>query len=739
VVVAELKAAEEAVRMEAAGGEAPARDGREDKNAYFAGEDAAKRAQVRQLFRKLDKTKEWVENNYYHLPIEQQNAELIQVNAFWNDFAQSRGAPGFLSTNFPWASTNFAEAMLAMSLMDIPAEAGKHELRYDDAKLTIHAASPMIVFHKEIEEAELSEGTPILISQNFYRLGDRFRFEQNEQLDKYVTEEFVVHTVYGCQVVLTNPTSSPQKLDLLLQIPRGAVPVKNGFYTRGAPMHLGAYSTATFEYHFYFPAPGRFVQFPVHVAKNEKVIALAKPFVFNVVAEPTRIDTTAWDHVSQNGTGAEVLDYLGSHNPQRVELAKIAWRMREARFFDLATGKLAEMHLYDDTLWSYGIFHDRPAAVREYLQHADGFVAECGAYIDTTLLTIDPVIRRSYQHMEYEPLVNARAHRFGKRRTIVNDHFLEQYNRLMDVLACRQALNDDDLMSVTYYMLLQDRVAEAKKFFARVAPARVPTRMQYDYMAAYLHFFEDDPRGARRIAERYKDYPVPKWQRLFLDVLAQLDEVEGRAPSVIDNEDRTQRQTKLAATEPGLELAVEAKRIKLDYQNITECRVNYYLMDIELLFSRNPFVQACSGQFSYVRPNESQVVALPRDGSHHEFNLPARFDTSNVLIEVEAAGVKRSQAYFSNSLAVQVVENYGQLSVTHAKTRKPLAKVYVKVFARMHGGAVAFYKDGYTDLRGRFDYTSLSTNELDNVERFSILVMSDEYGGVVREAAPPKR
>jgi hypothetical protein len=63
----------------------------------------------------------------------------------------------------------------------------------------------------------------------------------------------------------------------------------------------------------------------------------------------------------------------------------------------------------------------------------------------------------------------------------------------------------------------------------------------------------------------------------------------------------------------------------------------------------------------------------------------------------------------------------------------------VKVYSKMKGGEVRFYKDGYTDLRGRFDYASLSTNELDNVERFAVLVMSDTDGAIVREAAPPKR
>ena len=70
---------------------------------------------------------------------------------------------------------------------------------------------------------------------------------------------------------------------------------------------------------------------------------------------------------------------------------------------------------------------------------------------------------------------------------------------------------------------------------------------------------------------------------------------------------------------------------------------------------------------------------------------------------------------------------------------KPLPKVYVKVYARMKDGRVRFYKDGYTDLRGLFDYSSLNTNELDFVDKFSLLIMSEQNGAVVREANPPKR
>ena len=109
------------------------------------------------------------------------------------------------------------------------------------------------------------------------------------------------------------------------------------------------------------------------------------------------------------------------------------------------------------------------------------------------------------------------------------------------------------------------------------------------------------------------------------------------------------------------------------------------------------------------------------------------------MVELVADGIHKSQGYYPHSLGLQLTENYGQIRVAHEKSGKPLAKVYVKVYARMKGGEVKFYKDGYTDLRGRFDYTSLNTNELDHVERFALLIMSDTHGALIREAAPPKR
>jgi hypothetical protein len=49
-------------------------------------------------------------------------------------------------------------------------------------------------------------------------------------------------------------------------------------------------------------------------------------------------------------------------------------------------------------------------------------------------------------------------------------------------------------------------------------------------------------------------------------------------------------------------------------------------------------------------------------------------------------------------------------------------------------------RDGYTDLRGRFDYVTLtSTADMSSVVRYSLLVESRGHGAVMLQAAPPPK
>jgi hypothetical protein len=767
-------------------GFAPAQAGAEDKDAAAAkslgvwseqnivkqlvvSELKREREEVRQFFLALGPTKEWAENNYYHLPMAEQDSSLVPVNAFWRDYAAWDGKSPFVSANLAEAASSFPEMMLALAVLDLPFESPKQTTRSENGQFTLTAAGPMIAFHKEIKPATpATEQAPLLVSQNFFLASNRYRMEGNEKFDLYVTDEFLAGAVYGANIVVTNPTSARQKVSVLLQIPQGSLPVKGSKATESRRLQLEPYSTQTLEYYFYFPEPAAqgLSHYPVHVSREEQIVGEAKPFTFKVVPQLTQIDKTSWDYVSQYATDGEVFDFLDKSNIQRLDLVRVAWRVRRsADFFRRLVAVMERRHVYSGPIYRYAMVHNDAAALATWLRHDDAFVGECGPYLKSKLLTIDPIERRAYEHLEYAPLVNQRAHRVGAENRIANSVLRAQYQHLLDILAYKPALDPTDQMSVVYYLFLQDRVEEALARFHAIPAEALPTRLQHDYFRCYAAFYEEQPSVARGIAQQYADYPVDRWRKLFAEVAAQLDEIEGTKPARLDEKEpnREKQQGELAASEPSFDFKVENRQIALTWKNLREVTIRYYLMDPEFLFSASPFVTQDSGRFSIIKATRTDTQALPEGKDQLSIPLPGEFTKANVLVEILGAGQRKAQTYHANTLKLNVAENYGRLEVRDDTENKALSKAYVKVYARLKNGTVRFYKDGYTDLRGRFDYASLNSSEaqpvpapriggesgnglnyqmlspgeLDQVERFSILVMSESHGADVREASPP--
>ncbi|MEM7601539.1 MAG: hypothetical protein AAF357_09005, partial [Verrucomicrobiota bacterium] len=539
-------------------------------------------------------------------------------------------------------------------------------------------------------------------------------------------------------IVVTNPTSSRHRLDLLVQIPEGAVPVGGSDYTKSYPFALAPFSTEKLEVSFYFPkASGgkAFIGYPVQVAKDERVIASGSDASFRVVERLSDVDESSWQYLSQEASEEKVLEYLRTENLQQIDLGRIAWRMKESPdFFKSATRIIAERHAYHDQLWSYGLYHGETSVAREFLKHQERLLRTSGVWIDCELVSVDPVDRRWYQHLEYSPLVNARAHRLGKDRTILNDRFLQQYQSQLKLLTYKPELSAEDRLSVGAYFLLQDRVEEGLKWQESIAEDEVSSRLQYDYLTAYSAFFREDLDAAVAIADQYKNFPVERWNERFALVANQAEEARGNQEIDTDNSIE-----QLSSSDPFLELTALGRQAELSFRNIDEVSVNYYEMDLEFLFSSNPFVSGGGGQFSYIKPNLSEQKNLPADDDRFGFNVPEVFSSKNVLVEVVGAGQRETVAVYSNQLDVELSERYGRLRVGLEGEESAVPKAYVKVYARMKDGTVKFFKDGYTDLRGKFDYAALSTNELDQVEKLSLLVMSEENGSLVKEVAPPRR
>ena len=526
------------------------------------------------------------------------------------------------------------------------------------------------------------------------------------------------------------------------------MPLGGAQVTRAVPVDLEPFRTQTIEYFFYFPKVGKFKHCPAQVAKDERVVASATAMSLTVVEKLSKVDTGSWDHVSQMGSNEEVIGFLEKANLQEIDLGRIAWRMVDKGYFERVLALLRGRKIYHALLWSFALKHDAPEAAKEFLAYQEPLAREAGGWISSTLADYDPVALKMLAHLEYKPLLHARAHALGKSRQIVNARIHEQYHNLMRVLALKPVLAHEDWLQVAYYLLLQDRVAEAIEAHKRVPVAAVATTMQHDLMGAYLALAREDLDSAAAIAGKYAGYPVDRWRASFALVAEQVNEAKGKGvasgvgPDGKPVDDAMLRQGSQASKEPALGAELVGPKLRVTHRNVGKVTINLYEMDVELLFSRNPFSQQYGDRFALVRPNQTLEIELPGDKAETVVELPARFASVNTLVELKGGGKTVALPRYARTMDVLVLENNAQLKVTRgagAEGGKPLAKTYVKVYARHADGKVRFHKDGYTDIRGRFDYSSVSGPALAPVEKFAVLVLDEKHGALIQEVAPPAR
>lgn len=776
-----------------------------------------------------------------------------------------------------------------------PPERPSVKLNDDGSRLVYTTgATPAVLFHQDIDAVPAAASSSVLCGQQYLDPEDCWQHVKGQQIKKFLplltdddTGEIVVEVqagkVYNCHVVISNISSASQQLEVFTHIPSGSLPACNGSMVKMHSLNLGPYQTTTLEYPFYMPRHGTFAHFPVHVSTTSdgELVAYAPPTKVAVVERPTVQDTSSWRYIAANGTEQEIVKYLVTANRVQTDLSQLLWRLHKKEFYQSVKGLLRQRQWWNDQVWAHAFLHGDDDGMSEYLSREqtlrtlrDRNMIGRSPLFTSPLLTVvgedgvgstgtspadaNQVVSltfvggsgggdtgSAYEHLEYSPLVNARAHQLGVKRRILNKAVERQYRSLLHVLCNKSTaeVSAADLMAVTYHLLLADRVDEAQRTFERVTPpsdsvaaaaagsvSRASSgppgasaswsTLQYDYMSAYLDFYLADGEYkfpiAAAVASAYLGHPVPKWAAKFKELASQLQEAgisitDGAAAppggrsnvaadgSLADRDNadesgvgkevaREAAQSAAVAREPSLEVTAEGKHLVVTYSNLhmagpsstntapVNATLRVFAMDLELLFSTTPFMAttgaasaggsstggmgsprarggnasasgAASGMFAYVRPNGVVLHALPyvAPGKQGEFRIPvpAEFERSNVMCEVVAGGLRRSAAYYSTSLTVTISEPYGRLRVTEASSGRPLPRVYVKVYytessdANSSGGKCKFYKDGYTDARGAFDYTALSTDELSRAKRFAVLVASETHGSVVRVASPP--
>jgi hypothetical protein len=260
------------------------------------------------------------------------------------------------------------------------------------------------------------------------------------------------------------------------------------------------------------------------------------------------------------------------------------------------------------------------------------------------------------------------------------------------------------------------------------------------------------------LARQHQSHPIPRWNQRFSELTRTLQQrrdlneterlvsVESKidpADAIAEGSgdlaviDRERRQQAASREQPEVVVRVEGDSLRIDHRRAEQVVVNLYGVDLELLFSKAPFVREDLQRMAMVRPARSETVKFRQPDGVARYDLDQSLRRQTLLVEVVAGAARSTALFYGGEITTYVSESFGQLQTTDADSQRPVAAAYVKVYARYPDGQVRFYKDGYTDSRGRFDYASVSASDAKGAKRFAILVISDEQGATLHDVAAP--
>lgn len=777
---------------------------------------------LRTRFKPVDLTKEMAETYYYER--QDYTPQDDEANLFWLDLVQwSDSKPSsFLSQNFIYNAGSFTDAMATIALLDVTFQPKDASLtRSSNQSLIVSSQSPAIVFHSSTKElTESPAAGSVLVTQQYFEQTEKHVYDENlmTSVRKYIQPgaEFRPLESYGAHVVLMNATPNPMKVHLELQIPQGSVSIY-GSLESGQDIQLSPHGTFQYEYGFYFPEAGDFAHYPAHVSNYTDIIAYAAPNVLKVrkpLPDYKATDVTTWSFILKSGSKDDILSKLASSPLSSLPVEQLLPRLhKDKRFLQQVTSTLRSRQEYNEEIWRVALAVHHQELIKEYLMNqpssyldvGDWFVSDI--YVNKPHSRLDGSWDNSLRNLEYFPLINSRVHKATRNATILNDKFKDQYDRFLKYLCQKPQYEVDDLLTLVVYLLAQDRIVEAKGKFetlselmsaATQSQREYLQQLQYDYLQAYLSLCVEirtdssdvslDLPGIRKILDKYRDYPVERWNKMFKDMLQYVDEIEqsqtGPVPELAgDDASASEQQEAATTTDEGasddsseVPVTVDFKigsdnALVVRHRGVTELTVEYYSIDAETMFSASPLTLSDQGEsesssessssdsshsYRLVKPNgiDAHTVkrAVSKDGVLTIPVLPQYLNT-NVMISVSStppAATRTWKAYYSQTIVVQCLEKTGILKVISKTDGRPIRGGYVKVYAELKEGSrtTDFWKDGYTDLVGRFAYAQVSTGAaapagssndggLGGVKRFAVFVDGGREGCVVKTMPVP--
>ncbi len=705
------------------------------------------------FFRDLDSTRQWAESHWDRVRTVKIDSPgtLIATNAFWSDLAAGSTDRIDVSSHLLRPIDGRHSALVALAFCGLPTKASEIVLPGEETALFV-PPHPVAIVTKRLQELKPTE-KPIAIM-----IGSRFTVIDDPEGTEVV--EFLAGVAYRGHLVLSNPTAKKRSVDVLWQLPTGTLPLNGNGVLDSRLVSLDAFAVSVISYDFYFPESGSFAHYPATVAEGESLLARAPERKFNVLEEPTVSNEMNWEIIARTGDSSAIGKFLDDANLHELDWMQIAHRMGEADVYHVVLDALAKNRLPIAELWAYSMKHHDESAMRTYLSIRGDLVSRVGPVLNSSLLKVDPIEGGAYEMLEYSPLVLARVHRLTEVDEILNPAFLSQYRSFLSNLAYSVTISPNELLSLAHYLLIQNRIGEAMDAFEKVDRESVKTDLQYDYMDAYLAMHQGEFDRAEKIVKTHADHSIPRWHARFAELqhqlnqrrdlnsgekLVSLDDTNvAKAPisegsgdlAVIDRE---ARQASASRETPEVLVRMEGTRLRIDHRSATEADLNYFGVDLELLFSKAPFVRDDLKAMAMVRPTRHEPLKFTEDTGAQFIELDEKLRRQTLLIEVVSGASRATTLSYGGNLTTYVSEAFGQLQTTDSETKRPISAAYVKVYAKYSDDSVRFFKDGYTDSRGRFDYASLSAEDANGATRYAILVLSEEQGATLHDVAAPTK
>ena len=716
-------------------------------------------------------------------------------NPFWLDFAEyiitNKSNKNFLSKYVLYNNINFNEYLMILSIIDLPIDNLKHDyIKKPNSRLiSINPKNNIILFTKKLAETKLDLNNKLLISQNVI---DELHNDLNVN-----TNNCTIGLTYTHQTIITNISNQKLIFQLFIQIPEGAICMKNTYYNNSIKVQLNPYETKNYKTYFYFPIIGNYSQYHPLAYKNSDIISVGNGLIYNVKKEYTpskkseiiennkyakymRIEgklrnILSDDTIEKKVKINKILNYFKYDIFNDEDLYYILYLLKEDKtFYNDLIFLLRKKGYYNNKVWSLSLYHKDEKGIKEYLSTKTNLKNDLGYDFKSSLYSYSDLDDATINsHLEYSPLYNARTHPFGKNNSndanISNKELKETYHKFIIDLLSLQKITFKENLKLIYYLILQDRFEDAINIFSKIKKEEIENKnykIQYDYINAYLDFIFGYPefKIAKSLCNKYKEFPLIHWREKFQEIEDQLLEYENKdkiSMETINKEKETNKKDlnkELKEKEPKITYTIDNKegKINLIFSNISKIDIKLYLIDLETLFTRDPKISEIINKdnknennssdmkkhFGFVQPNYTETITIEKEKINKndnilEYEIPKEFKNKNLFVEINAESIKLFDIYLNSNLIVAITESLGELKVIDMKL-KSVIKAYIKVYVELNNTEMQFYKDGYTDLNGKFNYLALNTDQLKKAKKFYIFVSEEKHGAVIKECYPPK-